>query len=70
MNLFSAAFFAFAAVTTIGEEITNDEPIDWGFLAVFGGTFSLLAAYLGYCGWRRIRWSSRQLREAVVGDSN
>lgn len=53
-NLLLAAFFVFGLVTTIGEAFMADDPVDPVFILLFGFGFSLIAGYLGYCGWRRI----------------
>lgn len=53
LNLLAAAFFAFAMVTTVGEAFLTDEPIDVGFILIFGFNFAFVSGYLAWCGWRR-----------------
>ncbi|KAA5546001.1 hypothetical protein FYK55_03580 [Roseiconus nitratireducens] len=55
LNLLLAAFFLFAAATNVIEVAQDRESVDPWFLVVFGLGFGMFSAYLGYCGWRRIR---------------
>ena len=55
LNLLLSAFFVFALVTNIGEVLMSDEAVDPLFILLFGLGFAIVAVYLGWCGWRRIR---------------
>ena len=53
-NLLCAAFFVFGVVTNVGEAFMADKPIDAWFLVFFVIGFAFVAAYLAWCGWRRV----------------
>lgn len=55
LNLLLAAFFVFGLVTTVGEVLMAEEPTDLWFILIFGTGFAIIAGYLAWCGWRRVR---------------
>tara|TARA_R110002073_G_scaffold64719_3_gene161893 strand:- start:2468 stop:2944 length:477 start_codon:yes stop_codon:yes gene_type:complete len=55
LNLLLAAFFVFGLVTTVGEVLMAEEPMDLWFILIFGTGFAIIAGYLAWCGWRRVR---------------
>ena len=55
LNMLLAAFFLFALASNVGEVLMADEPMDVGFVALFVLGLGAVAAYLGFCGWRRLR---------------
>lgn len=56
-NLASAAFLMIGVVTTIGEFMTSDDPIPWGFLLTFSAIGIGLSAYVAVCGFMRLQWT-------------
>ena len=56
-NVTMAVFFAFGLLAGVGEALMSGKPQDAEYVIGFIAAFSVIAAYLFWCGKCRMRWS-------------